>query len=157
MNERSEDLRAILIPLADDNLLLPVALVAEVTGFELPSPIANAPPWLAGAMSWRRQSIPVIGFEQAIGRSGSPPTGRRAVVLRVLGSNPNLAFYAVRAIATPRVFRVNGDLLHALAQRPTLPAMVAARVSIGGGEAALIPDLDLLQQTLGELWRKTRD
>ena len=78
----------------------------------MPSPIANAPPWLAGAMSWRRQSIPLIGFEQAIGRPGSQSTGRRGV----LDHGSELAFYAVRAAATPRVFRVNGDLLHALVQ-----------------------------------------
>ncbi len=56
MNGQSEDLRAILIPLAEDNLLLPVALVAEVTGFAEPAPVADAPPWLAGAMNWRRVS-----------------------------------------------------------------------------------------------------
>ena len=157
MADRDADLRAILIPLADAKLLLPVALVAEVTGLAEPTPLPSAPPWLTGALSWRRRFIPLLAFERVMGRSVPVDSGLRAVVLRFLDGAPDLAFYALHAVATPRVLRVSEAVMHDLGRRSDLPPFVAARVSLGDGGAAVIPDLDLLQQSLRKVWSRVRD
>jgi chemosensory pili system protein ChpC len=153
MPEPDADLRAILIPVGGESLLLPAAVVVEITGFVQARPVPEAPPWLAGMLNWRRLAIPLVDFERALGQPASPVPGYRAVVLRMLDGSIGLrGFYALRAAATPRVLRVNAELVHSLAEPPGGPPYVAARVSVADGEAAVIPDLDRLQQAVLDAW-----
>jgi len=158
MPEPDAELRAVLIPVGGESLLLPAAVVVEITGFVEARPVPEAPPWLVGTLSWRRLAIPLVDFGRALGRLASPVPGHRAVVLRILdGNTERRGFYALRAAATPRVLRVTAELVHSLAQPPGVPPYVAARVSMGAGEAALIPDLDRLQQAVLDAWPADTD
>jgi chemosensory pili system protein ChpC len=157
MPEPDADLRAVLIPVGGESLLLPAAVVVEITGFIEARPVPEAPPWLVGMLSWRRRTIPLVDFERASGQPASPVPGHRAVVLRMLdGDSGCRGFYALRAAATPRVLRVNAALVHSLAQPSGVPPYVAVRVSVAAGEGALIPDLDRLQQAVLDAWPAER-
>ena len=48
MTERIAEVYSLLIPLADARLLVPRACVAEVIGYQTPTPMENAPPWYLG-------------------------------------------------------------------------------------------------------------
>ena len=48
MSERIAEVYSLLIPLADSRLLVPRACVAEVIGYQSPSPMESAPPWYLG-------------------------------------------------------------------------------------------------------------
>jgi chemosensory pili system protein ChpC len=153
MPEPNADLRAVLIPVGGESLLLPAAVVVEITGFLDAGSVPEAPPWLAGTLNWRRLAIPLVDFARASGQPACAVPGHRAVVLRMLdGDSRRRGFYALRAAATPRVLRVTAERVHSLAQPPGVPPYVAARVSVATGEVALIPDLDRLQQAVLDAW-----
>ena len=76
MSERIAEIYSLLIPLADARLLVPRACVAEVIGYQNPSPMERAPPWYLGLLNWNARSLPLVSFELACGLPMPAPGSR---------------------------------------------------------------------------------
>lgn len=142
MPEHEDAIRSLLLPLEDDNLLLPGTVVAEVVGYIPPEPAGDgAPDWLLGSIDWRGQRVPCVAFESLDGQSLPEGAGARArlVVLKAVGEDPTLPYIAVRTRSIPRLINVDREGLE-IRDDETPPQGIQQAV-LAHGEPALIPDL----------------
>lgn len=144
------DIRGVLINIGPARLLLPNASVAEVISFSPPEPIAHAPAWLLGGMRWRGWRVPVLSMASVMG-AVQPPTalGAKVSVLKALGGNQRLPYFAVVSQGFPRLVTVSRERLLDDADSTDLPNGIQARVVLGE-DAAMVPDLLLVEAMIDE-------
>ena len=152
MNTASQaDIRGVLIQVAGARLLLPTATIAEVLSFADPEPVADAPDWLLGRIRWRGWRLPLLSFSRFAGWSAEEgQIGAKVVVLKALGGNPKLPYFAVLSQGFPRLVTVSeAALVTEQSERSLLPNGVHARVMLNEDDA-LVPDLELVERMIGE-------
>jgi chemosensory pili system protein ChpC len=143
------EIRAVLIPLESGRLLLPNATVAEVVGYQPPEPVEGGPDWLLGEVEWRQNRIPVVAFERTLGGNpGDPGHRARIVICNTLNGNAERPHIGILARSIPRLVRVLEEGLE-VREAEIDGAPVLHGVSVNG-EAAWIPDLDLLELMVDE-------
>ncbi|MES9963261.1 MAG: chemotaxis protein CheW [Candidatus Sedimenticola sp. 20ELBAFRAG] len=146
------EIRGVLLPLQNGQLLLPNATVSEVVGYTKPeSRKEGAPDWLLGDFSWRQQKVPLISFETLTG-SARDEVGHRAriAICNTLNGNDKLPYIGILLKAIPHLVRVTRDSVAPLGEEGDAGSMVAGQVKIAGKEA-WIPDLDSLEMALGDV------
>jgi len=145
------DIRGVLIQVAGARLLLPNATIAEVLSFADPDPVADVPDWLLGRIRWRGWQLPLVAFARLAGISDEKGgLGSKVVVLKALGGDPKLPFFAVLTQGFPRLVTVSeAALVTEETERSLLPNGVHARVVLNEDEA-LVPDLEQVEQMIGE-------
>ena len=122
-------------------LLLPNASVAEVITYSEPEVLANAPPWLLGRVRWRGWRLPLLSFSRLAGWSEEDgQMGAKVAVLKALGGNPKLPFFAVLSQGFPRLVTVSAPALKESHEIKDLPLGVHARVTLND-DPAVVPDL----------------
>ncbi|MGB0713729.1 MAG: chemotaxis protein CheW [Gammaproteobacteria bacterium] len=139
--------RCLLIPLGGVQMLLPNASVAEIVNYREPRTIDNAPRWYAGELSWRGSEVPLLALEAASG--DSLPTKNRSthvVVLTSLSGRTDMSHFAIVVQGIPHIIQADVSSLQPVDQGLTSPVALA-HVKIHG-QAAFIPDLDLLERML---------
>lgn len=149
MSVQNEELYSLLIPLADDRLIVPRACVAEVVRFTPPEKEAGAHDWMMGMVSWNGRDLPVVSFEGALGKDKPAATGRtRIVVFYANTGQLKSGFFGVLTQGFPQLVRVNEDVLqlHTTEGWPK-EAPVLCRVKMIN-EFPLIPDLEQLEAML---------
>ena len=149
MSGETEELYSLLIPLAEDRLIVPRACVAEVVRFTAPEQEAGAHAWMMGSVNWNGRSLPVASFEGALGKDVPVTTGRtRIVVFHAHTGQLNTGHFGVLTQGFPQLVRVNKDVLqlHATEGWPK-DAPVLCRVKMIN-EFPLIPDLEKLEAML---------
>jgi chemosensory pili system protein ChpC len=52
VNAEAEELYSLLVPLADDRLIVPRACVAEVVRYTSPTELPGSENWLLGSINW---------------------------------------------------------------------------------------------------------
>jgi len=144
--------RSLVVPLNGLAMLIPNTAVAEVADYKVPQPVLDSPGWLLGMMLWRGRSIPLLAFEQYLGRStGVGGVHARAIVCNTLNGNRLLPFVAILAQGIPRLQEIKGEMLE-LADRDGSSATPAAAALVRlGGQEAVIPDLDVVERMLLQL------
>jgi chemosensory pili system protein ChpC len=151
MTERIAEVYSLLIPLADARLLVPRACVAEVIGFQAPTPMDSAPPWYLGLVNWSARTLPLVSFEGACGLMIPPPSGRsRIVVFHALGGRVESGYIAIVSQGFPQLVRVSNDVVRPDNSRSfsdRSPVLCQARML---NEAPLIPDLERLELMIAE-------
>ncbi|MCU7797571.1 MAG: chemotaxis protein CheW [Candidatus Thiodiazotropha sp. (ex Myrtea spinifera)] len=146
------EVRSVLIPLADRQLLLPNAVVAEVMGYQPPEPVEEGSEWYLGNMAWRGVLIPVISFEAMLGGEGVAPGHRgRIAIMNALNGNPRLSHFGMVVQAIPSLVRVSIDNVmpkpEASAEEdPLIRQAVELDLS-----PAYIPSLDEIERRLSEV------
>ena len=156
MNQPAQaDIRGVLIQVAGARLLLPNATIAEVLSFADPEAIANAPDWMLGRIRWRGWQLPLVAFSRLAGLAGEGGgMGSRVIVLKALGGDPHMPFFAVLTQGFPRLVTVSEEVLVAEeTDRSLLPRGVAARVMLKDDEA-LVPDLEQVEQLISDTLRE---
>jgi len=146
-SERDEGaVRALVVPLAGINLLVPNTVVAEVIPYGEPAPLPEAVPWMAGMVQWRGLKVPLFAFEVFVGLASEPPAGaNRLVIINTLRGNERLPFIAVASQGIPRALRVSEQAVQQSAPAPE-PGL-AYRLAVD--EVALaIPELDAIEDAL---------
>ena len=147
-----KEVRSVLIPLGDRQLLLPNAVVAEVMGFQVPDPVKGAPEWFLGNLAWRGVMIPVVSFEAMLGGEALTPGHRgRIAILNALGDQPRLSHYGLVVQAIPSLMRVSSDnvipvIREEVADNPLIRQSVDLDMS-----PAFIPDLDEMERQIGSV------
>src|SRR5690554_2018723 len=145
MNENSQTLPCVMIPMTDRQLLLPNVSIAEVVDFNSTDPGANPPDWLVGYLDWRGQTLPVISYDAANGGALTVPGENRGriIVLNTLGPDDNKA--PVMALVTqgiPGQARLDESQVRKLDGEPGPADLMLVDVD---GEAAWIPNLEYLE------------
>jgi chemosensory pili system protein ChpC len=151
VSDLREELYSLLVPLVGERLLVPRACIAEVIGYQSPTPMSNAPPWYVGVVSWSGRSVPVISFEGAVGMAMPSVSGRtRIVVFHAPGGKLQSGFFGMLTHGFPQLVRVNADVIRpdpsrTFAERS--PVICQVRMI---NESPLIPDLERLEQLIAE-------
>lgn len=146
------EVRSVLIPLANRQLLLPNAVVAEVIGYQEADPVEGQPTWFLGNMAWRGVLIPVVSFEALLGGEVATPGHRgRIAIMNALGGNPRLSHFGVVVQAIPSLVRVSADNVLPLPEDadqgdPLIRQGVEIDLS-----PAYIPDLDEAERRIMEV------
>lgn len=149
MSAESNELYSLLIPLADERLIVPRACVAEVVRFTNPQQEEGAHDWMMGTVTWNGRALPVVSFEGALGKDRPAATGRtRIVVFYASTRQLKTGFFGVLTQGFPQLVRVNEDVLqlHTTEGWPK-GAPVHCRVKMIN-EFPLIPDLERLEAML---------
>jgi chemosensory pili system protein ChpC len=149
MSTEVEELYSLLVPLADDRLIVPRACVAEVVRYSKPDQEAGAHDWMLGMVNWNGRQLPVVSFEGAIGKEVPVATGRtRIVVFTSSTGQLKSGYFGVITQGFPQLVRVNRDVLQLDATEGwPESAPVLCRVKMIN-EFPLIPNLDLLEEML---------
>ena len=149
MSSESEELYSLLVPLADERLIIPRACVAEVVRFSAPEKEVGSHEWMMGTVSWNGRSLPVVSFEGMLGKDKPVATGRTRIVVFYAGSGQlKSGYFGVLTQGFPQLVRVNEDVLqlHTTDGWPA-EAPVLCRVKMIN-EFPLIPDLERLEAML---------
>lgn len=149
MSAEVNELYSLLVPLAEDRLIVPRASVAEVVRFSQPDHEAGAHKWMLGTVNWNGRQLPVMSFEGALGKEVPAATGRtRIVVFYASTGQLKTGYFGVLTQGFPQLVRVNKDVL-ALHTTEGWPdeAPVLCRVKMIN-EFPLIPDLEKLESML---------
>jgi chemosensory pili system protein ChpC len=130
-----------LITVTQGRLLLPNASVAEIITYSEPEPVENAPEWLLGRVRWRGWRLPLLSFSRLAGWSTEDgQMGAKVAVLKALGNNPKLPFFAVLSQGFPRLVTVAKSALVESHDMKQLPLGVHSRVTLNDDPAS-VPDL----------------
>ena len=135
------DIRGVLITVTHGRLLLPNASVAEIITYSDPEPVENAPDWLLGRVRWRGWRLPLLSFSRLAGWSTEDgQMGAKVAVLKALGNNPKLPFFAVLSQGFPRLVTVAKSALVESHDIKQVPLGVHSRVTLNDDPAS-VPDL----------------
>ena len=149
MSAEADELYSLLVPLAEDRLIVPRACVVEVVRFSKPDHEAGAHNWMLGTVSWNGRELPVVSFEGALGKEIPAATGRTRIVIFYASTGAlKTGYFGVLTQGFPQLVRVNKDVLklHATEGWPD-EAPVFCRVKMIN-EFPLIPDLEKLEAML---------
>lgn len=148
MSDTLPDLRGVVIQVAGGRLMLPNACIAEILSVADPEPIEGAPDWLLGRIRWRGWQVPLIAFSTlaGMGEHDASLRGQRVLVLKTLGGDTRLPYFAMLTQGFPRLVTVSPAML---VEQPDvqLGEGVAAAVRYQD-EEALLPDMDSIEQRL---------
>ncbi|MCA0393929.1 MAG: chemotaxis protein CheW [Proteobacteria bacterium] len=149
MSAANQDIRAVLIQTEASRLLLPNATISEVLSYAEPEPMADAPDWLLGQIRWRGWRLPLVAFAQLTGQGiEHGGLGSKVVVLKSLGGEASLPFFALLTKGFPRLVSVSRDALVAGdAGESGLATGVRAHVQLND-ETVLIPDIDGIERAI---------
>ncbi|MEM7078513.1 MAG: chemotaxis protein CheW [Pseudomonadota bacterium] len=145
------DLSCVLIPVLDDQLLLPNVSVAEIVPWRRLRAMTNGPDWCLGHVGWRGQTLPVLHFGGFSGHVAPEGSAGRCLVVMNRARNPSApSFYAFASQGLPRMVALEEDDLGN--RNIELGPADVMRVQVGT-EAAVIPDLAFIEQELYQLHR----
>ncbi len=151
MNAAAEELYSLLVPLAEDRLIIPRACVAEVVRYNQPDQEPGSQNWMLGNINWNGRELPVVAFEGTIGKDIPAVTGRTRIVV-FYGSTGKIksGFFGILTQGFPQLVRVNRDVLK-LDSTEGWPdgAPVLCRVKMIN-EYPLVPHLENLESMLAE-------
>jgi chemosensory pili system protein ChpC len=147
----SDELYGLMVPLAQERLLLPRVTIAEVITWQVPEKVENAPPWYLGVIQWNGRPIPVISFEAMCGQAFPPPGGRtRIAVVVAIGEQLTSGYFGIVTQGFPQLVRANSDVVkpelnHSFSDRS--PIICRVRML---NESPLIPDLHRVEEMISE-------
>ena len=146
-----EELYSLLVPLADERLIVPRACVAEVVRYTPPVRKDGSKEWMLGTISWNGRDLPVVAFEGAIGNVAPAPTGRtRVVVFYSTTGSVRSGFFGILTQGFPQLVRVNEEVLQLDSNKGWADgAPVLCRVKMIN-EFPLIPNLEVLEEMIAE-------
>jgi chemosensory pili system protein ChpC len=149
----TDELYCLLVPLAEERLLVPRACVTEVVNYQAPAPMEGAPPWYLGTVAWGGRRVPLVSFEAACGRTPPRASGRTRIVV-LQGITPSASgvrgHFALLTQGFPQLVRLSADVVHADDSRvfgERSPVVCQVRMV---NEYPLVPDFERLEQMIAE-------
>ncbi|MCC7256340.1 MAG: chemotaxis protein CheW [Dokdonella sp.] len=145
MAELPREIRGVMVPVTEGRVLLPNATVAEVISYTTPEPIAGAPAWLLGRLTWRGWRLPLVSLPILTGRlTEENRNNARVAVLKALGGNAGMPFIALLVQGFPRLTTITQELL--IQTSDDEPHAQGVRVEVlVRDDRAIIPDLDAIE------------
>ena len=150
----AHELYSLLIPLAQERLIVPRACVAEVVTWHAPEKVESAPAWHLGNIHWSGRPVPVVSFEAICGQAvPAPGTRTRIVIFVALSNQLTGGYFGVITQGFPQLVRVNGDVVKADPSREFAergPVLCQVRML---NESPLIPDFEHLEGLIAHATR----
>ena len=148
------DIRGVLIQIAGSQLLLPNAATVEVLSYADPDPIGDVPDWLLGQIRWRGWRLPLVSFARIAGtHTPGSAIGTKMIVLKALGGDPKLPYFALVAQGFPRLVTISRDNMIVDSEHAeVMPDGIRLRVMFNQ-DVALVPDLDAAERMIVEVLR----
>ncbi|MCG7992254.1 MAG: chemotaxis protein CheW [Candidatus Thiodiazotropha lotti] len=143
-----KEVRSVLIPLHERQILLPNATVAEVMGYQQPEYAGDElPEWFLGHLAWRGVMIPVVSYEGLLGEPVVEPGFRgRILILNALGEHERISHIGMAVHAIPSLVRVSAD--NVVPVNPELDEpqpLIRQHVELDMSPA-VIPDMDEIER-----------
>lgn len=156
MTQAASTIASQIVPLNNEQLVLPNTAIAEIIGFTqpdaLPSSLKKAPDWLLGMIAWRGLSVPVIAFEKMVGGDFESPGPRaRLAVLNAVGGVQGVPFIAVATQTIPQLMQIDQSAISVVEDTGENNPAVACHVVVAGN-VAIIPDLDEVERQVAEVF-----
>ncbi|AOY89591.1 chemotaxis protein CheW [Marinobacter salinus] len=145
MNDNSQTLSCVMIPMSGRQLLLPNVTIAEVVDYASTDAGRNAPDWLVGYLDWRGLNLPVISYDSANGGTMIVPGDNRGriVVLNTVGEHhQEVPFVALITQGIPSQARLTEDQIRKLDGEAGPADLMQVEVD---GEQAWIPNLEYIE------------
>ena len=151
MSDGVEEVYSLLVPLADDRLIVPRACVAEVVRYIKPEGVGGAHDWYLGTVNWSGRELPIVSFEGLQGEDIPATSGRtRIVVFYATSGKLRGAYFGVLTQGFPQLVRVNREVLR-LDKSADIGSDVPAYCRVKMiNEYPLIPDLERIEELIGE-------
>ncbi|HZD53467.1 MAG TPA: chemotaxis protein CheW [Woeseiaceae bacterium] len=112
MSGETEELYSLLVPLAEERLIVPRACVVEVVRYSEPRRDEGAPTWLLGTINWSGRELPLVSFEGVLGREVPEGAGRaRVVVFYASTGKLRSGYFGIVTQGFPQLVRVNRSVL----------------------------------------------
>ena len=148
----TNEIRGVLIQIAGSQLLLPNAATVEVMSYADPEPIPDAPDWLLGQIRWRGWRLPLLSFARIAGtHTEGAAIGTKLIVIKALGGDPKLPYFALVAQGFPRLVTITREnMIVDSAHLETMPQGIRMRVMFND-DVALVPDLDAAERMILEV------
>lgn len=139
------EIRSVLVPVTDAELLLPNASIAEIVGYTSPEPIEQAPDWLLGNIQWHGWQVPVVSFGTLTEQHEQEPVqGAKICISKSLIDNDRMPYIGILSQGFPRLVTVTEG---ALTEVPDSSSHIAiAGKAIIGDREAFVPELDRIGQ-----------
>jgi len=147
----TEELYCLLVPIADERLLVPRSCVTEVINYQAPTPMQGAPAWYLGTIAWGGRRVPLISFEAACGRPPPRVSGRtRIVIMQAITGQVAAGQFAIVTQGFPQLVRLSEDVV-----QPDDTRSFPARGPVTGqvrmvNEYPLLPDFERLEEMIEE-------
>ena len=132
--------------------MLPAGAIMEVVRYSEPRPLAGAADWVSGWIDWRGRALPVVVLDPTLLHTGpAAARGRRYLICAGPSGGLGADLFALLVGEHPRLVTVD-----AAALKPHPPGAAAARLPFTlltfhfNGEATAVPDLEALEQALGD-------
>ncbi|NKI35664.1 chemotaxis protein CheW [Wenzhouxiangella sp. XN79A] len=143
MNEA--EIRSVLIPITEGELLVPNASIAEVVAYAEPEPFDQGPAWLLGNVLWHGWQVPVVSFGALTEQQEVEPTEQaKLCITKSLVHNDRLPYIALLAQGFPRLVTITESTLSEVPDSSRHIAIAGAAVV--GDRQAWVPDLDRIAQ-----------
>ncbi len=138
------EIRSVIIPLTDLEILIPNATVAEVINYSEPQPISNTPPWMLGNLLWQGWQVPLISFAvlSEVAEEESTESARVCITKSLIG-NARMPYFALLTQGFPHLTTVTASDLVEVASS-NKPLAVAGQVILNEERQVIVPDLDRL-------------
>jgi chemosensory pili system protein ChpC len=114
----------------------------------------NAPDWLLGQIRWRGWRLPLVSFARVAGtHTEGASVGTKVIVLKALGGDPKLPYFALVAQGFPRLVTITRENMIVDSEHlETLPEGIRLRVMFND-DVALVPDLDAAEKMIIDVLR----
>ncbi len=151
MSSIAEEIYCLLVPVADERLLLPRACITEVINYQVPTPMEGAPAWYLGTIAWGGRRVPLVSIEAGCGHHPPRTSGRtRIVVMQGISGAIEGGHFAILTQGFPQLVRVNAEVVHADDSRSfgeRSPIICQVRMV---NEYPLVPDFERIEQMVAE-------
>ena len=139
-----KEIRTILAPLTNGNILIPNSVVAEILDYKPPEPIKQAPVWLLGELVWHGWQVPVIDYLRLVDDQAGNAITRKAriMIIKTLGESTQVNYIGLVIQGLPRLKTVTAETLIEK-QGEKLPKALFSKVTIDD-MPAMIPELGYL-------------
>ena len=147
----TEEIYSLLVPLADERLLVPRVCIAEVAAWSKPVPVPGALPWLLGNIEWNGRAVPLLSFEGACNQPMPTVSGRtRIVIFHTVTKRLESGFFGVVTQGFPQLVRVNRGVMepHDETDWPANSPIICQIRMIN--KYPLIPDFETLETLVQE-------
>lgn len=144
------EIRSILAPLTEGNLLLPNSAVAEILNYASPKPLKHTPSWLLGELPWRGWQVPIICYEQLIKAATSHRVTpkSRILIVKTLGESTQVNYIGLLIQGLPRLKKITSSTLLEI-ETEKLPKTLFSKVRVEDLDS-FIPALSELTLTVEE-------
>jgi chemosensory pili system protein ChpC len=146
----SDELYCLLVPLADERLILPRSCVTEVINYQAPTPMEGAPSWYLGTIAWGGHRVPLVSFEATCGKALPRTSGRTRIVVMQGLTGPTGDHFAVLTQGFPQLVRLTREVVQPDPTRSFSENMPVIGQVTMVNETPLIPDFERLEQMIAE-------